>query len=372
LRNDPLSVLKSISGWRALRDVAAAAALAALTMALVYPALILVYDRWRPVREFVQYVIRGRLDGSALLTFLYLTVFGLFLYRFYVGESHRYTALRIRQIMDEVEVIAAGDLGRQVEVRDRNELGLLAAHINNIVVQAKRAMEEERRSERIKNELITNVSHDLRTPLTSIVGYLNLINTDQYRDEVELRYYTQILHQKAERLHGLIQDLFEYTRMQNRGMALQKERVDLAEMLDQLAVQFQPQFDSAGMVCRQAYEAPHPTVPADGNKLVRVFENLIQNAITYGREGKFVDLRLRETERTVVAEIVNYGEMIPSTDLPHLFERFYRVEKSRSDHTGGSGLGLAIAKSIVELHGGRIEAESGPERTLFRVTLPRS
>ncbi|WP_276353218.1 sensor histidine kinase [Cohnella caldifontis] len=371
MKNDPLSVLKSLSGWRALRGVLEAAVLAALTLTLLFPALTFAYERWVTVRGFVLLLVSGSMDGNTLLTLLYLAFFGFYLYRFYVRESYRYTELRIRQIMGEVEAIAAGDLSRQVSVRDRGELGQLAAHINNIVVQAKRAMEEERRSEQIKNELITNVSHDLRTPLTSIVGYLNLINTDRYRDEVELRYYTQVLHQKTERLHGLINDLFEYTRMQNRGMVLQKERVDLAEMLDQLAVQFQPQFDEAGMECRQAFEVLHPIVPADGNKLVRVFENLIQNAVTYGQEGKFADLRLREEGETIVAEIVNYGAMIPSTDLPHLFDRFYRVEKSRSDYTGGSGLGLAIAKSIVDLHGGRIEAESSPERTLFRVTLPK-
>src|SRR5690606_11531693 len=130
--------------------------------------------------------------------------------------------------------------------------------------------------------------------------------------------------------------------------------------------------EQEGMVSRAFYETEHPVVAADGLKLARVFENLIQNAMNYGKEGKYIDCRIRETEQEVIVEIVNYGEMISSLDLPHLFDRFYRVEKSRSEHSGGSGLGLAIAKSIIDLHGGRIEAESDVERTLFRVALQRA
>ncbi|OPA73998.1 two-component sensor histidine kinase [Paenibacillus selenitireducens] len=290
---------------------------------------------------------------------------------FYRHEKKRYVTIRIHHMIEEVRYIAAGNFHRQVEVVDNYELGALAVNINNIVVQAQKSMEEERMAEKIKNDLVTNVSHDLRTPLTSIVGYLNLINEDKYRDEVELRYYTQILHDKVTRLHELINDLFEFTRMQNKGLMLHKEPINLAEMLDQLAVQFHIQFQQAGMECRQNYEVRHPIVPADGRKLVRVFENLISNAITYGKEGKYIDIKLQDTEQAVIVDITNYGEGIPAIDLPHIFDRFYRVEKSRSEYSGGSGLGLAIAKSIMDLHEGDILVSSDMESTTFQVRLPK-
>ncbi|TCJ03036.1 GHKL domain-containing protein [Cytobacillus praedii] len=113
----------------------------------------------------------------------------------------------------------------------------------------------------------------------------------------------------------------------------------------------------------------NPVVMGDGNKLARVFENLIQNAIRYGKDGNYIDIKLTETEEMAEIEIANYGQVIPSADIPHIFERFYRVEKSRSEYTGGSGLGLAIVKSIVELHNGQIEVKSSRGKTAFIVKL---
>ncbi|CAH1220713.1 Alkaline phosphatase synthesis sensor protein PhoR [Paenibacillus auburnensis] len=120
---------------------------------------------------------------------------------------------------------------------------------------------------------------------------------------------------------------------------------------------------------RTFIKSDDPVIVGDGNKIARVFENLIQNAMRYGKEGKYIDLTVRDSQQTVEVEVKNYGKSIPSVDLPYIFERFYRVEKSRSEYTGGSGLGLAIAKSIVTLHGGEIEAKSAMGTTSFVVTL---
>lgn len=123
------------------------------------------------------------------------------------------------------------------------------------------------------------------------------------------------------------------------------------------------------MQMRTFIKSDDPVIVGDGNKIARVFENLIQNAMRYGKEGKYIDLTVRDSQQTVEVEVKNYGKSIPSVDLPYIFERFYRVEKSRSEYTGGSGLGLAIAKSIVTLHGGEIEAKSAMGTTSFVVTL---
>lgn len=140
-------------------------------------------------------------------------------------------------------------------------------------------------------------------------------------------------------------------------------------MVNQLAVQYRFQLQEAGMQLRQFTTTENLITIGDGNKLARVFENLIQNAIRYGKEGKYLDIRILELEEKIEIAISNYGQPIPSVDLLHIFDRFYRVEKSRSEYTGGAGLGLAIAKSIVELHDGAIKVESSARKTTFIVTL---
>lgn len=229
---------------------------------------------------------------------------------------------------------------------------------------------EERQAVRSKNELITNVSHDIRTPLTSMIGYLRWIEEDRYQDEVELRHYVNIVYEKSLRLERLVNDLFEYTRMSSGQIRLQRADIDLVELLNQLAAEFT-------LLLRDSPVQIHPTMSekqihlhADGDKLMRLFENLIDNAIKYGYEGEEIRIVTGVEAQWAVVRIVNYGPQIPPIDLPHLFERMYRVEKSRSDATGGTGIGLAIAKSIVDLHGGEISVCSDEQETVFEVKLP--
>lgn len=275
--------------------------------------------------------------------------------------------------LEEISValgqIAGGDFDIQIPKRSNDELGELAENINQMTRRLKQSIEEERNAERAKNELITSVSHDLRTPLTSILGYLDLIDSDQYRDEVELRYYVKIAYQKSQRLKKLIDDLFEFTRVSFGGMKAKPELIDLGELLEQLAEESVPLFREAGMEYRLSVPREKVIVLADGDLMVRVFENLISNGIRYGRTGKYLDLDLAKDGAWAVVRVANYGEPIPQGDLSHLFERFYRVEKSRSGETGGTGLGLAIAKSIIDLHQGRISAYNDPDRTVFEVRL---
>lgn len=164
-------------------------------------------------------------------------------------------------------------------------------------------------------------------------------------------------------------DLFEYTRVQNKELSLYSVPIDIVELLGQLTVQFRIQLQEANIDCRPFFPSKKLMVLADGDKLVRVFENLIINAIAYGNDGDYIDITAYENNNMIAIDITNYGQPIPSTDLPHIFERFYRVEKSRSTNTGGSGLGLAIAKSIVELHKGTIEVYSDDKKTTFTVKL---
>ncbi|MCR8845044.1 HAMP domain-containing histidine kinase [Paenibacillus sp. SC116] len=296
---------------------------------------------------------------------------GLFSFFFYYYLLMRLTVKRINQVITTVQAIADGNLDYRMKVHSEvDELGKLEQNLNEMAHKLQHSIEEERRAERTKSELITNVSHDLRTPLTSILGYLRLVEEDRYRDEVELRHYIRIAYEKSESLHLMIEDLFEYSRMSG-GMNLDMQRVNVAELVSQLFVHYQVPVEECGMTLRMRNAQSPAYVNADTLKLVRVFENLLSNSMKYGRDGRFIDMVVHSDPVEARVEIVNYGEPIPQTDLPHVFERFYRVDKSRTGDRRGSGLGLAISSTMIELHGGRIWAESDAERTRFIISLPR-
>jgi signal transduction histidine kinase len=202
---------------------------------------------------------------------------------------------------------------------------------------------------------------------------LGLIEQDGYRDEVELRHYVSIAYDKSQRLHELIDDLFEYTRMRHGGMPMRTTRFNLTELLGQLLTQHRLGLQQAGMTASLTAPQAAVDVVGDPDKLVRVFENLLTNAMRYGRDGHRVDVAVRAAAGFAEVDVVNYGEPISAADLPYIFERFYRADKSRTEGAegaSGSGLGLAIAKGIVDKHGGAIVAYSDAGSTMFQVRLP--
>ncbi|WP_032123076.1 sensor histidine kinase [Clostridium amazonitimonense] len=297
-------------------------------------------------------------------------IVGLFLFSiFYLMITYR-KAKNFVAIIDETEIMANGDLDRVIQVNAKGDIKNLAQNINNISKQLKDITIAERNAQKTKNDLITNVSHDLRTPLTSIMGYLELIDNDQYKDELALRYYVNIAYEKSKGLNLLINDLFELTKMQNNTINLDKVDINLVELLGQVVAYFEYQFKSANVESRINFSNDKLIVNADAGKLVRAFENLLSNAIKYGKDGHYVDITTKIEENMAVIQIINYGQSIPSIDLPYIFDRLYRVEKSRNSTITGSGLGLAITKNIIELHEGTILAYSDDNRTIFEVKLP--
>ncbi|GAA0075999.1 HAMP domain-containing sensor histidine kinase [Clostridium sp. CTA-5] len=273
-------------------------------------------------------------------------------------------------VIDETEIMSNGDLDRVIKVESEGDMKKLAENINNISSQLKDITVAERNAQKTKNDLITNVSHDLRTPLTSIMGYLELIDNDKYKDEVELRYYVNIAYEKSKNLNLLINELFELTKMQNNTINLDKTDINLVELLGQVVACFECQFNSADMQSRINFSKDKLIINADAGKLVRAFENLLSNSIKYGKDGYYVDVITKIEANMAVVQVINYGQSISTIDLPYIFDRFYRVEKSRNSSIGGSGLGLAITKNIIELHNGTIEAYSDDNRTIFEVKLP--
>ncbi|PEB51801.1 two-component sensor histidine kinase [Bacillus pseudomycoides] len=380
MRNEAFEILKVIPKWKIIFWLLLALLLTPITEVVMYRLVTSVIDSSLTLTELNKEIVRiigyekyrGLKESlwAMMISYLYwFSIFSFYVYIFYRHEKKLYYGACIKKMIEEIRYIANGNFNHKVSILQHNYLKDLATGVNQIVEQLKVSIEEERQTEQAKSELITNVSHDLRTPLTSIVGYVNLIHDDNYRDEVELRHYIQVIYDKVNRLNMLMNDLFEYTRVQNKELSLNYVPIDMIELLGQLTVQFRIQLQEANIECRPSFPSQKLMVLADGDKLVRVFENLIINAITYGSDGNNIDITAYEINNMITIEITNYGQPIPSTDLPHIFERFYRVEKSRSTYTGGSGLGLAISKSIVELHNGTIEVYSDEEKTTFTVKL---
>ena len=277
---------------------------------------------------------------------------------------------RLANIFEATEKMKNGELDKPLEIKGEDDVAKLAGNINGIVEKLKEITLEEKKAQKTKNDLITNVSHDLRTPLTSIIGYLNLIETDEYRDEVQLRHYTGIAYEKAKRLNVLINDLFELTKMQNGVVVLRTSKVNLVELLGQIVSEFQYQIKCNEMESRVRFSDDKLVVNGDSDKLVRAFENLITNSIKYGKEGYYIDIVTKKIGNFALVQVINYGEEIPEEDIKYIFDRFYRVDKSRNSEEGGSGLGLSITKNIIELHKGTISALSDSEKTVFEIKLP--
>lgn len=305
--------------------------------------------------------------GTMIVLLYVLLGIGVFSVSFLLLQSRsmRY----ISRISSAMREIAEGDLNITLDVEGDDEFADMAENLNNMVEELRQLMDRERESERTKNELITNVAHDLRTPLTSIIGYLELLSGPVKLNEEMQKKYLDITYKKSKRLQKLIEDLFGFTKLNYGKIAMHVGQLDIVKLLGQLLEEAYPNFVEKGLSYDLQSNVPAKTINADGNLLARLFDNLIGNAIKYGADGKRVLVQIHAESETVTVSVTNYGYVIPADELPLIFNKFYRVEQSRSSSTGGTGLGLAIAKEIVDMHGGTISVASDLNGTVFTVKL---
>lgn len=283
----------------------------------------------------------------------------------------RYRQMQLHHIIDELHYIASGHFDHRVPFRVTGDVQRVVDSVNALVDSVIHSMDEERAIEKSKDELITNVSHDIRTPLTSIIGYLGLIEDKQYHSQEDLLKYTHTAFLKSKQMKSLVEDLFEYTKVRQTDTPLSLTNIDLAAMLEQLAASFELEAQKKGMTIGSSSTPSVLMMEADPEKLVRIFNNLVANALKYGDGGKQINLIAQQVnDNELEVRVTNDGPKIPKESLSMIFERFYRVEESRSKETGGTGLGLAIAQSIVALHGGYIYVESDDDLTSFVIHLP--
>ncbi len=250
------------------------------------------------------------------------------------------------------------------------ELSPVEGDLKAIQTQLRLREEEAREEEVRKQDLIAFLAHDLKTPLTSVVGYLTLLRDEPGLDADQRAKYTGIALDKAQRLEELLSEFFDITRMDLKSAAENMETIQLTILLEQLADEFYPLFAEKDLDCTTQIEH-HLMVRGDPDKLARVFDNVLKNAVSYSTPGGTVEITARRVGRQIEVVLSNEGLEIPEGELARIFQKFYRLDAARSTRTGGAGLGLAIAKEIVEFHGGTIRAESNGKTTSFVICLPQ-
>lgn len=306
-----------------------------------------------------------RILGNNKTFFMMIGFLALFALFFYIALSKMITYLE--DVEKEIGKLAS----RSTEpIHLITELEPIETKLNNIKYTLERQEREVQESEQRKNDLVVFLAHDLKTPLTSIVAYLSMLQSHPELSEAERSKYTGISLEKAIRLGKLIEEFFEITKFNAQDIVLEKTELNLSRMLEQIADEMYGVLQEKRLEC-QVEAAEDVIVPADPDKLARVFDNLMRNAVAYCDRETTIHIQVSQDKDNAKIVFINEGPKIANDKLQHIFEKFFRADNSRSSETGGAGLGLAIAREIVELHGGQIQAQSDDHETRFIVSLPK-
>lgn len=306
-----------------------------------------------------------RILGNNKTFFMMIGFLALFALFFYIALSKMITYL------EDVEKEIGKLVSRSTKpIHLITELEPIETKLNNIKYTLERQEREVQESEQRKNDLVVFLAHDLKTPLTSIVAYLSMLQSHPELSEAERSKYTGISLEKAIRLGKLIEEFFEITKFNAQDIVLEKTELNLSRMLEQIADEMYGVFQEKRLEC-QVEAAEDVIVPADPDKLARVFDNLMRNAVAYCDRETTIHIQVSQDKDNAKIVFINEGPKIANDKLQHIFEKFFRADNSRSSETGGAGLGLAIAREIVELHGGQIQAQSDDHESRFIVSLPK-
>ena len=284
----------------------------------------------------------------------------------------RNITLPIRQMQETAQQIAKGDFGRRVRIKSKDELGELAKSLNTMADELQQKMENLRRMDRMRTDFVANVSHELKTPLTLIRGYIETLEDRAMDDRKTAAKFISIIKEHADRLGNIVNDLLSLSELELSDDSVHKTEFDLKELIDEISLGFGRVLAEKKQTLTVSSQEGDLRIRADYDKIEQVFVNLIDNAIKYTKESGCIELSLVEQDRAVCINVQDNGIGIPKEHRDRVFERFYRVDKARSRDLGGTGLGLSIAKHIVLAHNGKITIESELNKgTEISVTLPK-
>lgn len=316
-----------------------------------------IWQEWEPFYWQLHWIQDNQVICVILLFLAGLVALGIFYWIRLVDY--------FQEVMEAMEQLA-GERGR---IRLRQDLAEAEQYMNQVQEDIRRNEQLAREAEQRKNDLIVYLAHDLKTPLTSVVGYLTLLKEEREISPELQEKYLAISLEKAERLEELINEFFEITRFNMTHLELEKTRVSLKMMLEQILYEFRPMLAEKDLTCQVRVEPEDLKILCDTDKMQRVFDNLLRNAVFYCYEKSTISVSAGRQNGKIRIQVENEGADIPAEKLERIFEQFFRLDSARSSRKGGAGLGLAIAKEIVELHQGRIWAESASEKTRFIIEL---
>ena len=285
--------------------------------------------------------------------------------------KRRINQMKLAHILDYLKYIAQGHYEIRIPQTDLGEMDEVVSSINHLVDSTVRAIEEERKIEKSKDELITNIGHDIRTPLTSVIGYLGLIENQQYHSQEELARYAHVAYRKAQQMQSLVQDLFTYTATRQTTTEISPVQVQVLRFMVQLVADFELSAREKTIELRLDIRPKNLVASFDVDKMARVFHNLLSNALKYGIGAHYIELLAYQEEDYIYFKVKNDGQPLDQSELEDIFQRSYRADQSRSANQPGTGLGLAIVRNIVELHHGRVYAEVEGKKTIFTIEIPQ-
>jgi hypothetical protein len=285
--------------------------------------------------------------------------------------KRRINQMKLAHILDYLKYIAQGHYEIRIPQTDLGEMDEVVSSINHLVDSTVKAIEEERKIEKSKDELITNIGHDIRTPLTSVIGYLGLIENQQYHSQEELARYAHVAYRKAQQMQSLVQDLFTYTATRQTTTEIKPVQVQVLRFMEQLVADFELNAREKAIELRLDIRPQNLLASFDVDKMARVFHNLLSNALKYGAGAHYIELLAYQEEDYIYFKVKNDGQPLDKTELEDIFQRSYRADQSRSANQPGTGLGLAIVRNIVELHHGRVYATVEGKETIFTIEIPQ-
>jgi signal transduction histidine kinase len=284
--------------------------------------------------------------GIAVVIFLILTFLA-------VRKKIKY----IEYLKDSTEEVAKGNLSYEIDIQGYDELALVAQGMNQMKTVLSNKIDTERREAKVSKELITNMSHDLKTPITIIQGYLDIVISKQYRSEEDRNNYIMVAFQKTTELQGMVTNLLQLAKSGDTSQSLNYSEVNVSRLLKQLFIEYEQLAEEKGISMKTTIPEKDILLSLDIHKITSVLNNLMENALKYCTEKGSIEIRLIIEKGTILISFINSANYLSEEDLIRIFDKFYRADKARNSSLPGNGIGLAVAKNIVEMHDGRIWAE---------------